>query len=110
MNNFLNFIEEDIEAKKTLLDTLPTRTKVNKRNYNEKVEQIIKKYETYQQSLLKYIRAKAIVDSTLNIVVPEGVEPIDAIGFYTNTNDNGVNITTYLLKQHILPHCHVVKY
>ena len=58
MNNFLNFIEEDIEAKKTLLDTLPTRTKVNKRNYNEKVEQIIKKYETYQQSLLKYIRAK----------------------------------------------------
>ena len=58
MNNFLNFIEEDIEAKKTLLDTLPTRTKVNKRNYKEKVEQIIKKYETYQQSLLKYIRAK----------------------------------------------------
>ena len=43
MNNFLNFIEEDIEAKKTLLDTLPIRTKVNKRNYNEKVEQIIKK-------------------------------------------------------------------
>ena len=30
MDNFLNFIEEDIEAKKTLLATLPTKTKVNK--------------------------------------------------------------------------------
>ena len=34
MNNFLNFIEEDINAKKTLIETLPTRTKVNKRNFN----------------------------------------------------------------------------
>ncbi len=58
MNNFLNFVEEDIEAKKTLLDTLPTRTKVNKRNYNEKIDLIIKKYETYKTSLLKYINLK----------------------------------------------------
>lgn len=58
MNNFLNFIEEDIEAKKTLLETLPVRTKVNKRNYNEKIDLILKKYEAYKTSLLKYISLK----------------------------------------------------
>ena len=59
MNNFLNFIEEDIEAKKTLIDTLPTRTKVNKRNFNEKIDSIIEKYEVYRASLLKYINSKS---------------------------------------------------
>jgi len=59
MNTFLNFIEEDIEAKKTLIDALPTRTKVNKRNYNEKIDSILNKYETYRESLLKYINAKS---------------------------------------------------
>lgn len=58
MNNFLNFIEEDIEAKKTLIDTLPTKTKVNKRKYNEKIDLISKKYEAYKNSLLKYINSK----------------------------------------------------
>lgn len=58
MNNFLNFIEEDIDAKKTLIDTLPIRTKVNKRNFNEKIDSIIEKYETYRTSLLKYINSK----------------------------------------------------
>ena len=59
MNNFLNFIEEDIEAKKTLIDTLPTRTKDNKRNFNEKIDSIIEKYEVYRASLLKYINSKS---------------------------------------------------
>ena len=58
MNNFLNFIEEDIEAKKTLIDTLPTKTKVSKRKYNEKIDLILNKYETYRTSLLKYINSK----------------------------------------------------
>ena len=58
MNNFLNFIEEDIEAKKTLIDTLPTKTKVSKRKYNEKIDLILDKYEKYNVSLLKYINSK----------------------------------------------------
>ena len=53
MNNFLNFIEEDIQAKKTLIDTLPTKTKVSKRKYNEKIDLILNKYEKYRTSLLK---------------------------------------------------------
>ena len=58
MNNFLNFIEEDISAKKTLLDTLPTKTKANKKKYNEKIDEILDKYEVYRSSLLKYINSK----------------------------------------------------
>ena len=58
MNNFLKFIEEDIDAKKTLIDTLPTKTKANKKKYNEKIEEISHKYEIYKMSLLKYINAK----------------------------------------------------
>ena len=58
MNNFLKFIEEDIDAKKTLIDTLPIKTKANKKKYNEKIEEISHKYEIYKTSLLKYINAK----------------------------------------------------
>ena len=58
MDNFLNFIEEDIEAKKTLLATLPTKTKVNKKAYNQKIDLIQKKYESYKDSVKKYINAK----------------------------------------------------
>lgn len=58
MNNFLNFIKEDIEAKKTLIDTLPTKTKASKKKYNDKIDLIIDKYEIYKTSLLKYINSK----------------------------------------------------
>jgi len=58
MNNFLNFIEEDIDAKKTLIDTLPTKTKANKKKYNEKIDLIINKYETYKTGIFKYINSK----------------------------------------------------
>lgn len=60
MNSFLEFINEDINAKKTLIDTMPTRTKANKKKYNEKIEEIEKKYENYKASLLKYINSKAV--------------------------------------------------
>lgn len=59
MNNFLNFIEEDIDAKKTLIETLPTKTKASKKKYNDKIDEIVKKYEMYSSSVLKYINAKS---------------------------------------------------
>ena len=34
----LKFIEEDIAAKKTLLSTMPTKTKTNIKKYNEKID------------------------------------------------------------------------
>lgn len=58
-NNFLNFIEEDITTKKTLISTLPLRTKTNKKKYNEKIEEIQEKYIAYKNHLKKYIALKS---------------------------------------------------
>ena len=35
MNSFLDFINQDIEAKKTLLSSMPTNNKTNKREVNK---------------------------------------------------------------------------
>ena len=58
-NNFLNFIEEDINTKKTLISTLPLRTKTNRKKYNEKIEEIQEKYIAYKNHLKKYISLKS---------------------------------------------------
>jgi hypothetical protein len=71
MINFLNFIEEDIEAKKTLFSTMPTKTKSNKKKYNEQVDLIIEKYEKYKIGVKKYLEMKSksfeIKDSNKNL-------------------------------------------
>ena len=59
MSNFLKFIEEDIEAKKTLLSTMPTKTKTNRKKYNEKIDVIAEKYEVYKAHVKKYITVKS---------------------------------------------------
>ena len=59
MNNFLEFINNDIEAKKTLLSTLPTNSKTNKKKYNEKIASIEKSYIKYKDGVLKYLQAKS---------------------------------------------------
>ena len=45
MNNFLEFIQKDIEAKKKMLSTLPIKTKTDKKKYNEEVDKIIAQLE-----------------------------------------------------------------
>ena len=59
MTNFSDFINEDIEAKKTLISVLPTNTKSNIKKYNEKIDTIIGKYSEYQKSVKKYIDTKS---------------------------------------------------
>ena len=59
MNNFLEFIDSDIEAKKTLLSSLPTNTKTNRKKYNAKIDEIIDNYNYYKESVLKYLNAKS---------------------------------------------------
>lgn len=59
MSNFLNFIEEDIEAKKILISTLPTKTKRDIKKFNEKIDSISEKYIDYKTSVKKYIEAKS---------------------------------------------------
>ena len=45
MNNFLEFIDNDIEAKKTLLSSMPINNKTNIKKYNEKIASIYENYE-----------------------------------------------------------------
>lgn len=59
MNNFNEFITKDIEAKKTLIATMPTKTKTNKRKFNQSLEDIIDTYEDYKLNIKNYLIAKA---------------------------------------------------
>ena len=55
----MNFIKEDITAKKTLISTMPTRTKTNKKKFNEKIDSIAETYNSYRASVRKYIVTKS---------------------------------------------------
>ena len=59
MNNFLEFIKNDIEAKKNVLQSMPTNNKTNVKKYNNKIASINDKYLYYKDSVLKYINAKS---------------------------------------------------
>ncbi len=58
MRNFLDFISNDVEVKKTLLSSLPKKTKTNIKKYNTTVEEFIEKYTSYKDSVYQYINAK----------------------------------------------------
>ena len=59
MNNFLEFIKNDIESKKTLLASMPLNNVTNTKKYNEKIASIFTDYSYYKESVLKYINAKS---------------------------------------------------
>lgn len=59
MSNFLKFIEEDTEAKKVLISTMPTKTKRDIKKYNEKINTISEKYSEYYASVKKYVDTKS---------------------------------------------------
>ncbi|HHX00211.1 MAG TPA: hypothetical protein GX740_02765, partial [Acholeplasmataceae bacterium] len=59
MSKFIDFINEDIKAKRILFSTLPTKTKRDIKNFNEKNEETKEKYLEYKSKLVKYIIAKA---------------------------------------------------
>lgn len=57
--NFLEFIKNDINAKKTFISTLPKTTKTQIKKYNENVESMLTKYNEYKASVRKYIEIKS---------------------------------------------------
>jgi hypothetical protein len=59
MSNFIKFIEEDIEAKKTLISTMPINTKRDIKKYNEKITAILEKYNEYKARVKKYLDTKS---------------------------------------------------
>ncbi len=73
-NNFLNFIEEDIETKTSVIKSLPTKTKPQIRKYNEKVEFALANYTAYEDNLRKYLTAKR---DSFDVGKPEVKEVVD---------------------------------
>lgn len=59
MNNFLEFIERDVLAKKGLISTIPTKTKTNIKKYNLTLNSMEEKYEEYKISVRNYLLAKS---------------------------------------------------
>ena len=58
-NNFLEYIKDDIESKKTLLSSMPLNNKTNIKKYNQKLASFTSDYEYYKEGVLKYINAKS---------------------------------------------------
>lgn len=58
-DNFLEYIKEDIESKKTLLSSMPLNNKTNIKKYNQKIASFFADYEYYKEGVLKYINAKS---------------------------------------------------
>lgn len=59
MSSFLKFIDEDIDAKKTLFATMPTKTKTDIKKFNMKIDSILERYIDYKSRVKKYIDAKS---------------------------------------------------
>ncbi len=91
-NNFLEFINKDIESKKTLLTNSPTKTKTNRKKYNQTVEEIKKKYVEYQSGIRNYLLAKS---KSLNVSeeeqklekITERVETLEHVKFLLNPSN-----------------------
>lgn len=58
MNNFLEFIEEDIKTKEIIIANLPTRTKTDIKKYNATLDTMINKYSEYHQGVKAYLASK----------------------------------------------------
>lgn len=89
MDNFLNFILKDIEAKKTLNSTAPTKTKTNQRKLYENLESIEEKYIDYQKNIRNYLNAKAkslyIKDENPNSeILKERIKELETTRFLLN--------------------------
>lgn len=58
MDSFLDFILKDIETKKSIISTLPTKTKTNQKKLYETLEEFESKYIEYQNNIRNYLIAK----------------------------------------------------
>ena len=58
MNNFLEFINKDIDAKTLLVSSMPIKTKPNQKKLNKTIDEYSKKYIEYKNSVKTYLLAK----------------------------------------------------
>lgn len=89
MGNFLKFIDEDIEAKKTLLMAMPTNNKRDIKKFNDKIGDFNNKYEDYKTNVKKYLEVKSksfdIKKNVANLESPKSkVSNLERIRFLLN--------------------------
>ena len=58
MNNFLEFINKDIDAKRLLITSMPVKTKANQKKLNKTIDEYVEKYTEYKNSVKTYLLAK----------------------------------------------------
>ena len=68
MNNFLEFIKNDIESKKTLLASMPLNNVTNIKKYNEKIASMFTDYSYYKERLHHIILLQRFIREHLNYV------------------------------------------
>ncbi len=95
MNNFLDFIRKDIEAKKILIANTPTKTKTNKKKFNATIDKINDKYEEYLASTRNYLLAKArsfeVNEVKTNVDrLKEKIEQLEHVRFLLNPHNTYV--------------------
>jgi len=88
MDNFLTFIDDDIQNKKTLLGAMPTTTKSNIKKFNEKVDTITKVYQEYYDGIKRYVKAKGksfeIASEKEVIDVSDDIKKLEQVRFLLN--------------------------
>ena len=92
MLKFNDFIQKDITAKKTLISTLPTKTKANKKKFNTNIDIIQEKYNEYKSSVRNYLLAKSrsfnVKDEENNIdKLNEEVVSLEHVRFLLNPSN-----------------------
>lgn len=76
MNNFLDFIKKDTNAKRTLISTMPKKTKTNKNKLNSTINGMEEKYLDYKESVRNYLLAKSRSFNVKNTEDIEGIEKL----------------------------------
>lgn len=92
MSSFLDFISEDIDAKKSLVSAMPLNNKRDIKKLNEKVALFEDKYLEYQKTLKKYIDTKSKsfevkVDSKDLDKVTKKINELEHVRFVLNPNN-----------------------
>lgn len=77
MINFNKFIEKDIAAKRTLITTMPTKTKTNKKKFNENIDSLKEKYTEYSSSVRNYLLAKSRSFEVKDTETEEDIEKLN---------------------------------
>ena len=116
MNNFLNFIINDITAKKESIQSLPIKTKTNIKKFNETIESYREKYDEYRTGVRNYLLAKSrsfeIKDDGVNNIkdqINEKVIMLEQVKFLLNPSNTfvekmGFDVLIYQLNRLLTAH------